>query len=103
LPVGLAAGERAPHLREPALELGVVDVWLPAANGGSGLEPIELELEGAASALRTVRVLEGVKQLDREDEDLMRVRERRDSVKNLTELKKRGVVGVHGMRSSFRD
>jgi hypothetical protein len=75
-------------------------VWdVPAPYRATRAEALELALEDVAPPLGMARALERVKELDLEHQDLMRLREWSDGPKDVTELKERGMVGVHGRGS----
>ena len=98
--VGLGAGAPALGIHEPMVQRGEARSECAAAVGPERLEPLAIELEGAASTLKVVCSHERTEQLALEHEDLLRLGEADDGADDLPESKKRGVARVHG--GSFR-
>ncbi len=99
-PVGLGAGATSPRIHQPMVQHGEARSEFEAAVGPERLEPLAIELEGAASSLKVVAAHERTEQLALEQEDLLRLGEADDGADDLPESKKRGVARVHG--GSFR-
>ena len=97
LAASLAAGESSRTAPSAELALQVADLRRPAPTRATRAEALELSLEDVAPPLRMAScALERLKELDLEHQDLMRLREWSDGPKDVTELKERGMVGVHG-------